>query len=293
MVLVLKLAVGLFLLGLVALRVPLDGAAAAAGLLTPAAVIAAVALYFAAHAVNAVKLRVLLPQLSLGRSWRFTMIAVLYGTALPGQLAGDAVKAFRMARAAGEAGELGGAVAATVVDKMTGLFALLLLTALGIGLEAGRFGPTVTAAAGTITATIAALLLVALIAPQRWLGRWGHGYGSWRSIALRPAALLQSLGLGLIFQGLSIAVFAILGGALGLELSLAAWAVIVGLVSVILLLPVTVAGIGLRDGSLVAVLAALGQDQGAALALSLSLLVLNILGALVGLIVDLAGRDRV
>ena len=72
-------------------RVPLAEVTAAASRLTPAAAGVAVAAYFAAHMINAAKLRVLLPSLTLWQAWRFTMIGVLFGTALPGQLAGDAV----------------------------------------------------------------------------------------------------------------------------------------------------------------------------------------------------------
>ena len=291
--LVLKIGISVALLALVLSRVPLQEALAAAAGLTPAAAALAILSYFAAHAVNAGKLRVLLPGLSLWQAWRFTMIAVLFGTALPGQLAGDAVKAFRLARAAPDVGEVTAAVAAVAVDKIIGMFALLLLTAIGLGLNAATFGEEVVIAAGVITVLIPVGLMVVLLAPlPAWLGKWGQEFAAWRTVALTPSALLRSLALGVLFQILSIATFDILGDALGIDLPLTAWAVIVGLISVILLLPVTVAGLGLREGSLVAVLAMVGEGRGPALALSFALLAINLLGAGVGLIVDLTGRDK-
>ena len=303
--LVLKIGISVALLALVLSRVPLQEALAAAAGLTPSAAALAILSYFAAHAVNAGKLRVLLPGLSLWQAWRFTMIAVLFGTALPGQLAGDAVKAFRLARAAPDVGEVTAAVAAVAVDKIIGMFALLLLTAIGLGLNAATFGEEVVIAAGVITVLIPVGLMVVLLAPlPAWLGKWGQEFAAWRTVALTPSALLRSLALGVLFQILSIATFDILGDALGIDLPLTAqavsgrsmpltaWAVIVGLISVILLLPVTVAGLGLREGSLVAVLAMVGEGRGPALALSFALLAINLLGAGVGLIVDLTGRDK-
>lgn len=291
--LVLKIGISLALLALVLSRVPLGEALTAAAGLTPYAAALAIFAYFAAHAVNAAKLRVLLQGLSLWQAWRFTMIAVLFGAALPGQLAGDAVKAFRLARAAPDVGEVTAAVAAVAVDKIIGMFALLLLTAVGLALNAPTFGESVVIAAGLITILIPVGLVVVLVAPlPAWLGRWGQEFAAWRTVVLTPAALLRSLALGIFFQVLSIATFDILGDALGIDLPLTAWAVIVGLISVILLLPVTVAGLGLREGSLVAVLAMVGEGRGPALALSFALLAINLLGAGVGLIVDLSGRDK-
>ena len=291
--LVLKIGISAALLALVLSRVPLQEALAAAGGLTPQATALAILFYFVAHVVNAAKLRVLLPGLSLWQSWRFTMIAVLFGTALPGQLAGDAVKAFRLARAAPDVGEVTAAVAAVAVDKIIGMFALLLLTALGLALNAATFGEPVVIAAGVVTVLIPVALVVVLIAPlPAWLGKWGQEFAAWRRVALTPSVLARALLFGIIFQMISITSVAIPGEAFGIHLPATAWAVVVGLVSVILLLPVTVAGLGLREGSLVAVLAMLGEGKGPALALSFALLAINILGAAVGLIVDLTGRDK-
>lgn len=288
-----KIGVGSALLILVLMRVPLDGVLVAFSQLRPVDVALAVVLYFVAHGVNALKLRLLLPQLSVRQALRFTMIAVLYGTALPGQLAGDAVKAFRLTRAASRAGDVSATISAVTIDKVLGLFALLALTAVGLGLDAAVFGASAVKVVGIgLTAFIILLALVVAAPVPAFLQKWTVKFSAWRRLTLRPSTLLQSLLLGVVFQGLSIIVFAVLGTALGLELSIASWAVVVGLVSVVLLLPVTIAGVGLRDGSLVGLIALLGQSQSAALALSLTLLALNILGAAVGLLADLAGNDQ-
>src|SRR5690349_1056092 len=145
-----KLVLGAGLFFLVISRVPMAEVWTAAKGVPPLTIAALIVLYFAAHTVNAVRLHVLLPGLSLKQAWRFTMIAILFGTALPGQLAGDAVKAFRLARAAGSLGEVTHAIAAVAVDKIISMFALLILTALGIGLNPGTFGKPLEAAAGAV-----------------------------------------------------------------------------------------------------------------------------------------------
>jgi hypothetical protein len=287
-----KLAVSAALLAFILRRVPLDAALDAARALPVSAAGLAVVLYFAAHGINAVKLRLFLPELSLAQALRFTLIALFYGTVLPGQLAGDAVKALRLMRIAA-GGDAGRAAAAVAVDKIVGLFALLVLTALGLGLEAGTMGLAAArlAFAVLLAAALGFALLVLLPAPA-WLGRWGRAFAAWRAARLQPSVLLTALAFGFLFNLLSIGVFVVLGQALGLHLGLAAWAVVMGLVSLALLLPVTVAGVGLRETSLVALLVALGQNAGGALALSLALLALTLFGAVAGALADLAGRDR-
>ncbi len=288
-----KLAIGVTLLTVVAARTPLPDAMSSLKALPSSALVVAVILYFTAHGLNALKLRLFLPELTILQAWRFTMIAVLYGMALPGPVAGDAVKALRLARAADSAGDMGAAVAAVGVDKVIGMFALLLLMALSIGLDTAAFGATIVRVAATVMIGASLMLCLVLATPlPAKLGRWGQGFTAWRTAALTPAVLLKALGLGLIVQSLAITIFAVLGTGLGIILAPTVWAVVVGLISVVLLLPITVAGIGLREGSLVAVLGVLGHSQSAALALSLTVLAVNLVGAGVGLIADLTGRDR-
>ena len=288
-----KTVIGAVLLTLVLVSVPITGALAALGRLTLFDLVVAAFLYFTAHFVNSIKLRLFLPRLSVRQAVRFTMIGVLYGTALPGQLAGDVVKALRLTRAASRVGDVGATIAAVAMDKVLGLFALLALTAIALGIGGAVFGSMAVKIVGLGLAIFITLLVIAVVAPiPVALKKWTAQFSNWRRLTLRPVILLQALALGIVFQGFSISVFAILGDAMGIELTIAAWAVVVGLVSVVLLLPVTIAGVGLRDSSLVGMIALLGQSQSAALAMSLVLLSLNLLGAMVGFLADFAGSDQ-
>ncbi len=288
---ILKLVIGLAILAFVLTRVDTGSIWSAVTALSPTTLVIALLLTFVAHFINAVKLRIFLPHLSMGQSVRFTLIAVFYGTALPGQLAGDAVKALRLARAS--QADAGAALGAVVVDKVIGLFALMLLTALGLGLSRDQFGANVTYAALAVTILAAFGLLAMFMVPlPARLGPWSQKLAAWRALTLTPATLIMALLVGLVFQIFCIALFALLGAALGVNLSITSWAVVVGLIGVVLLLPLTIAGIGLRDGTLLTVLGALGQSEGAAIALSFALLALNIIAAIVGFVVDVAGKDR-
>jgi uncharacterized membrane protein YbhN (UPF0104 family) len=288
----LKAAIGAGLLWYVVTRIPLADALAVASTLDPITIAAVLILYFLAHAVNAAKLQIFLPQLSLWQAWRFTMIGVLYGTALPGQIAGDAVKALRLARIQAD-GEGAAAVAAVAVDKIVGIFALLLLTALAVGVAAQAFDTLVLLIAVLATVGASLALVAAFFVPiPAWLGRFGASIAAWRAVSLKPAALTYALVLGLLFQGICVVLHMVLGAALNIDFTFAAWAVVVGFSSIVLLAPVTIAGIGLREVTLVSIIGYLGGREVGAFALSLVLFMVTVMGAVVGLLVDLAGRDR-
>lgn len=287
-----KAIVGGGLLAFVISRVPISDALSAASGLDPRTVGLAVLLYLLAHAVNAAKLAVFLPGLTLWHAWRFTMIGVLYGAALPGQLAGDAVKAVRLARAAGE-GDEGAAVAAVMVDKIVGLFALFLLVALSVALDARSFAPGVVLAVTlAVGAGIALLAAMVFLPVPSWFGRFGASVAAWRTVSMRPAPLSLTLLLGLLFQALCVAICLVLGEDLGIDLSIAAWTLVMGFSSIVLLAPVSIAGIGVRDASIIGAVGYLGGSEAGAFALSLVLLAVNLSGAAVGLAVDLLGRDK-
>jgi uncharacterized membrane protein YbhN (UPF0104 family) len=288
----LKVLVGGGLLAVVISHISPGEAFAAAAGLDPATFAAAVALYFLAHAAGAARFQLLLPALSFPRAYRFTMIGVLYGFALPGQIAGDAVKALRMARAQGK-GDAVAAVAAVAVDKIISIFALLVLMALAIGLESRVFGQTVVMmlALGTV-AMVAALAGVLLLPLPDWLGRTGVSVARWRELSMTPSRLSFALALGMLFQALCVAICAILGEKLNVHLSLPGWILVMGFSALVLIVPITVAGIGVREATLVGATAYLGGNEAGALALSFVLFLITLIGAAAGLALDLAGRDR-
>jgi len=288
----LKALAGAGLLWLVIARIPLADAFSSASSLDPYIMVLAVLLYLLAHAVNAAKLALFLPGLTLWRAWRFTMIGVLYSTALPGQLAGDAVKAVRLARAAGD-GDEGAAVAAVTVDKIVGLFALFLVVALAIAVDARSFDWALVVVVALATgAAIAVLASVVFLPVPAWLGRFGASVAAWRTVSMRPGILSFALLLGLIFQALCVGICVLIGQDLNINLSIVAWTLVMGFSSIVLLAPVSIAGIGVRDASIVGAVGYLGGNETGAFAMSLVLLAVNISGAAVGLAMDLVGRDR-
>lgn len=301
---VLKLSVGLLILSVVAARVDLAAvlkqmAAADRGHAATAAV-----LFLVTHGVNAVKLGLLLPERSAASLLGYTLATQAYALLLPGQIAGEAVKAYRLSRLPGMAGMR--TVCAVVVDKLTAIAAILLLTVAGLVVEHQRFGDGMLWLAGAMLAgLLAAAALLGWQPTRRWVAGMAEGEGrgsavrlwlgrrmsqfleAWRTQAGRPRTMVLSLVYGLLSQGLAIGGSLLFAQALGIELGYAAWCVVIGALSVLLLAPVTIGGIGLREASLVGLLMPFGVAPDRALALALALFAFQILVAAVGLAVDL------
>lgn len=123
-------------------------------------------LFFLMHVLNALKLRVLLPELRAGRLLAYTLVAQLYALVLPGQLAGEAVKAYRLSREEGQGREDGGRIVSAVAfDKVTGIAGLLLLTGGGLAVQSAGSG------AGTTCANTARPAGICAASSPRWCAR--------------------------------------------------------------------------------------------------------------------------
>ncbi|MCB2107169.1 MAG: flippase-like domain-containing protein [Rhodobacteraceae bacterium] len=279
-----KAAIGGGAFAVVISRVPLREALDAVARLPVGTAALALGLTVLAHAITAERLRLVLPGMTPGQAFRFTLIGLLYANVLPTPLAGDAVKAVRLARIHVAPGQ---AALAVVRDKLLGFAALAVIAVAATA--TGEMPPVVTAIAAGLIAAIA--LVWRGLSRVPWLAE-KLGFGTVEGAeAPAPRHYVVNFVWGIVFQILCAVIFAVIGGALGLELDPAQWVVVYATVTLVLLLPVTVAGLGLREGTLVGVLAFFGQNEAAALALSLCLLALGLLGALAGLVAE-TGRDR-
>jgi uncharacterized membrane protein YbhN (UPF0104 family) len=188
---------------------------------------------------------------------------------------------------------------------MTSLVALLLVTLGGLLVEVHRFGNTLfVALVGGLALIATASGLLALERVRRlarsvltgdagngWRGRLGgHAavfLDTWKLHASRPRPLALSLLYGVAAQLVQAFATQLLGLGLGIDLPFGLWCVIIGALTVVLLAPVTIGGLGLREASLVGMLGlfAVGHDQ--ALAVAFAILAFQLLITLVGLAVDL------
>ncbi|WP_298369913.1 lysylphosphatidylglycerol synthase transmembrane domain-containing protein [Azospirillum sp.] len=294
-----KLLISGALLAFLLHRFDVADAARQLALVNPWHALAAATLYASFHVVNAAKLQLVIPGRRVRSILAFVLVAQAYSLLLPGQLAGEAVKAYRLARGSGEGGRV---VSSVAFDKMTSLVALLLTTLGGLLVEAHRFGNTLFVAlvAGLVLIAFSSALLAltpvrrltgSFLSGDGWRGRFGGPINlfldTWTRHVARPQTMALSLAYGLAAQLIQALATQILGAGLGIELSFALWCVIIGALTVLLLAPVTIGGLGLREASLVGMLGLFAVTSDRALAVALAILAFQLLITVVGLAVDL------
>jgi hypothetical protein len=228
---------------------------------------------------------------------KVALVGLFFNQVLPSAVGGDAVRVWRCSRLGVG---LGPAVRSILLDRACGYLVLVALyiaglpTLLQILPDAGERGGVLAVLAVGLLGLLAlvsldrlprAILRLRLIAPFAELSRAS------RRLFMDPGRCGAVLGLSIITIALTILAFKFVGDAVGSRLSLGSWIVIVPPVTLIQLLPVSLAGWGVREVVLVVALGLFGIPAEAALAASLLLGFCLILVGLPGGVIWLGGWD--
>ncbi|MGH9265853.1 MAG: lysylphosphatidylglycerol synthase transmembrane domain-containing protein [Acidimicrobiales bacterium] len=220
-----------------------------------------------------------------------TLAGMFVSNFLPSTVGGDVLRVTRLAAANGQRHT---SVASVVVERLTGFFVLPFIslvalfgnpTLLHLG-QASRLALTV--ALGTLGALAAILLLVStprIVA--RFRGRSWLGFLSAVNLGLArlrhdPGAALGVLVSALAYQLAMVAGAWMAGHALGIQVGWSAMMAFIPIVAIAQVLPLSVSGLGLREGALVLLLVPLGVATGQAVALGLLLYGMNMVVSLLG-----------
>jgi glycosyltransferase 2 family protein len=190
------------------------------------------------------------------------LVGIFFNNLLPSTIGGDAVRAWDTARAGVDRAT---AVAVVLVDRFVGLLALVLFALAGLALS-GRFAANSQIAAwvcgGAAGMALAAALLFlpsrrapALLARAGSLlpGRLGRLPGKVASALFafqgKGSVLVRALAWSLALQGLVVLNAWLLASALRVPIPLAEFFLIVPLGLFLMMLPVSINGIGVRESS--------------------------------------------
>lgn len=250
--------------------------------------------------ISATKWQLLLPQYKLTNLLKLNVIATYYSLILPGQLFGEAVKVYYLGKGKQEIETIATSV---VVDKITGLIGLLIVGTIGF-----YYSNLLLPVIFLWLLIIALLGLITILFMMNWFikplhkllwktkryFKWLENTATqlervslaWLHYLRNSPVLFISVILGACFQLLTILAIVLLAIDLNIYLAFADWCWIFALVSIALLLPLTIAGIGIREGTFISLLGMLGVPIEQALALSLCVFGLNIVMGIVGGIMD-------
>lgn len=221
---------------------------------------------------------------------------LFFNLVLPTSIGGDVVKAYRLSDTAG-----GRILAACTVlaDRVAGLVALMViaLTAWAAQRYALGFPQALLVGAGlagavfvVATTVVGNLGRVARLLPD--VAPVEAAVARLLPYQERPGLVTSAIGWGLIVQIGGVLSVACVGRALGVDVDLHTWFIVVPLVNLTMVLPISIGGVGVREGMLSVLLAPFGVPKETAVAVGLLTLLTAVVCGLLGGMVFLADDRR-
>jgi uncharacterized protein (TIRG00374 family) len=230
--------------------------------------------------IGALRWHVLLHHAQLPTAPRQTLraygIGIFSNNFLPTGFGGDVVRAWLVARSGNP---LARSFTSVAVDRAVALVSLFAIGWLGLALSPvtvpGKLlAPFAGATAGTVLITILALVVLRRRGLSRFLPSMVRPWASEVARTLRKYGRdhrlqMEALILSVAFQALMITALWTMTKALQLDVSPVALAVVMPLVLIATLMPISVAGFGVREGVYIVLLGELGVSASEATLLSL------------------------
>jgi uncharacterized protein (TIRG00374 family) len=218
-------------------------------------------------------------------------IGLFFNNFLPTSIGGDAARALIIGRSGSR---LARAFTSVVLDRTTSFLCLLAVSWIMLAADPGPVPHSLIAslalATVAVTAAVGLLLLIGLRSRGRLVSWLPEGFRrfardareSLRLSMASPRLLAGATALGLVFQVFAILSFWAVARSIGLHLPLSLMGVAASLVLLISLMPISIAGFGVREGGMVLVLGAAGVSATDATVISLTGVVAVMLATLPG-----------
>jgi uncharacterized protein (TIRG00374 family) len=271
------------------------------GRMRASAIVWVVLLSIVSYSVGIWKWKLLLRSVEARLLAKYYFIGLLYSLVLPGQLAGEAVKTVRLASSGPGLGRVSASV---LLDRLTGMIGLGIVS--GAGLLLSRTQNSMLTVMGVVIFTTTVAFAVVLFGIRvRWilrsalrlsvalstrtgvlrkLGKAARRFlSAWRAHARDVGLMVRSVALGVVFQLLNVAIVWVIAWGMDIPLTFADAAWSQGIVMVVTLVPISFGGLGVREFSFVAVLALIGLPSAQAFSISVGCSIVGLFGALIGL----------
>jgi uncharacterized membrane protein YbhN (UPF0104 family) len=260
----------------------------------PIPLLIALALFVVGVVVRAIRWRTLLAaldlQIPLGRLVNLYFAGAFFNAFLPTGFGGDVVRALELSQEVQSTAVFG----TVVLDRLSGLIVLfaMALVALPFGRHLLPFETWLTIGA----LAVVGLLACGLILEGRWLrrlGRWlpgplsltGQGVLARAYDAVTACgrdALGRALFISLLFNMTLLLQNYLVGLAVGMRLGLTYFMIFVPVLALALTLPISLGGLGVREGVAVLLFTQVGVNQAVAVAFSLTVYAIARIASLFG-----------
>ena len=259
--------------------------------------LAATTMTFIGIVLSAVRWQVVLR--ALGLRERLRLLVQLYfagqfvSNVLPTTIGGDVLRVSRLSKINGQPET---SFASVALERLTGWIVLPLITFFGLVINTGlrQLGRATLLALAVAVVTLVALVVVLLAANHPKLGGRYASTEGWRrfvdaihrsvtELRRQPLAALAILAAGLVYQVALCLAALMVAAALGFSwLGLTALLAFYPAVLILQVLPIGIAGLGVRESAFVLFLVPLGVPAEKAVALGLVLYAINVVASLFG-----------
>lgn len=295
----LKIAVSAVLLALLLWRIDLDDIGATLKSVSWGLLALGTGIFIFTNLVSAWKWQLVIraqgARVSYGYLAALFYIGLFFNNFLPTNFGGDVVKAFKLSRVTGNAADAAGSV---VIDRVTSTIALLTIAAVPALLELRLLGTRM--ALVVLAMLLAAVLIVVFFASERFARRLsGLKFLSFDPLGVRRhlrsfyyslndfkrhrGTLAAVMLISLAYQGLQIMTVYVLALSLGIEVSLIYYFLFIPIVLAVGMLPVSLNGLGVREGAWVVLFGQVGVAAAQAFTMSvLSFFVMTVVSLIGG-----------
>lgn len=235
---------------------------------------------------------------------RWFLIGAFFNTLLPTTIGGDVVRIQHAGRAIGSWSH---AAATVLLDRVSGFVAMFSIGVVATAAALPRIHDPlilqgVLGLAGLFTLLLGGLvsprLLRWMIAPLGWLRlhRLRAAVQEFQTLlqayGRHPRALGLALGCSFVAQGIGMWLYWIVARAMGIPLPLWATFVFVPILMMIAVLPISLNGLGVREGAAILLFGSLGIPSAEALGLSLVCAAIPILSGVWGAVIFVSDRAQ-
>lgn len=235
--------------------------------------------------------------LSFAAAWREYYLSIFLNQVLPGGVLGDVSRAWRQARARTRLAEPGGpAVRAVIFERLSAqavmtTVAVVSLLALPVTVDPGSRLTLFGAAAVAVVIVVATLIWVRRQSSTQ--SPFGRVLADLGAAHLSPAAFAVQLASAIVVVGTYLATYVVAARAVGVDTPLPVLLPLLAPVLMSMLIPVTIAGWGLRESAAAVLWGAVGLTAADGVVVSVTYGLLVLLGSVPGGVVLIAtGTSR-
>lgn len=295
-----KLTVSAVLLYLISRNIDVHATAAAAAHIPVLTLTAALLLQLASNCVATGRWYVIMNKIGVCGSFFFYLRSFFKGAffnqGLPTSIGGDGLRIIDATRIAAKKED---AVFGVFIDRIIGLAGLLLLNIVALLINHTLLPTKVyLPLMGIMVLLFLGLLAlyflrkIPLFTAHNLLGYLGRLSIRYHQVYSSAPAILLQTGLSVLTHLLSMTAFYILGNGLGLHYPLMVYLALVPPVILLTILPISLAGWGIREGAMIGFFVLIGADKSVVLSFSIIYGLINLVASLPGLVVYLGQQNR-